>query len=232
MATANEGVRPRALVTGASSGIGQAFAERFAADGYDIVVVVRRRERLEEFATKVRATHGANVDILVADLQRRGSAPGRTTCRGGRRAPHARQQFGLRSLRAFRATAPRPGRGTNQAANRSANAAHARGAAGDDRAPEWRDHQRLLANSVQRLTSFSTSAGACHLRGDQSLPQHLHGAPTQRARKHRGARASALPSDRAHGVPPDPGHPPRPLAGRANECGGRGPSIACRFECW
>jgi uncharacterized protein len=68
MAAPNEGVRPCALVTGASSGIGQAFAERFAADGYDLVVVARRRERLEELATKLRATHEANVDILVADL--------------------------------------------------------------------------------------------------------------------------------------------------------------------
>jgi hypothetical protein len=61
----------RALVTGASSGIGKAFAERLGENRTDLVVVARSRERLEELADRLRVRNGCEVEVLQADLEDR-----------------------------------------------------------------------------------------------------------------------------------------------------------------
>lgn len=61
-------VRPIAIITGASSGIGADFADLFAHDGYDVVLVARRRDLLETLARSLRERHGVVCDVFPADL--------------------------------------------------------------------------------------------------------------------------------------------------------------------
>jgi short-subunit dehydrogenase len=60
--------RPTALVTGASSGIGRELAKALARDGHDLVLVARRRERLEELARELSVEHGVSVRAIAKDL--------------------------------------------------------------------------------------------------------------------------------------------------------------------
>ena len=62
--------RALALVTGASSGIGRVYAKRLARDGADVILVARRKERLEDVAREIEAL-GRRAEIIVADLTTR-----------------------------------------------------------------------------------------------------------------------------------------------------------------
>src|SRR4029078_10059309 len=67
MKTSSKG---KALITGASSGIGATYADRFASRGHDLILVARNRERLDTLATRLTNT-GRSVEIIVADLNNR-----------------------------------------------------------------------------------------------------------------------------------------------------------------
>jgi short-subunit dehydrogenase len=60
--------RPLAVVTGATSGIGAAFARELAARGYDLLLTGRRREVIEGAAGGIRARAGVEVEVLIADF--------------------------------------------------------------------------------------------------------------------------------------------------------------------
>ncbi len=62
--------KPVVLITGASTGIGATYADRFARRGHDLVLVARNRARLDALAAKLVAATGVAVDVLPADLTR------------------------------------------------------------------------------------------------------------------------------------------------------------------
>jgi short-subunit dehydrogenase len=65
------GQLPVALVTGASSGIGEAYAGRLAARGYHVLLVARRRDRLDRLASKLGNAETVQADLAVeADVER------------------------------------------------------------------------------------------------------------------------------------------------------------------
>ncbi|PTS94710.1 SDR family oxidoreductase [Pseudomonas sp. HMWF006] len=64
--------RPTVLITGASTGIGAVYADRFAQRGHDLVLVARDLARLEALATRLRREHDVAVDVIAADLTQAG----------------------------------------------------------------------------------------------------------------------------------------------------------------
>src|SRR4051812_4707364 len=63
-----------ALITGASAGLGVEYAKLFATDKHDLVLVARRRDRLETLAREAEASHGVKARAIAADLGTRDGA--------------------------------------------------------------------------------------------------------------------------------------------------------------
>ena len=64
--------RPTVLITGASTGIGAVYAERFAQRGHDLVLVARDQARLDALAARLRSEHDIAIDVIPADLTQLG----------------------------------------------------------------------------------------------------------------------------------------------------------------
>ena len=68
--------RPIAVVTGASSGLGRDFAREAAVDGHDLVLIARTEAPMRELATRLQATYGTTVHVVVGDLAVPGAGEG------------------------------------------------------------------------------------------------------------------------------------------------------------
>ena len=64
--------KPRALITGATSGIGEAYARRFASQGYDLIITGRRKEKINHLADELAQTCAVDVEVVIAEFSNQG----------------------------------------------------------------------------------------------------------------------------------------------------------------
>lgn len=64
----------RAVITGASSGIGEAFAKLLASQGVNLIIAARRTERLDQLAKELREKHQISVEVMSVDLSEESAA--------------------------------------------------------------------------------------------------------------------------------------------------------------
>jgi short-subunit dehydrogenase len=67
-------MKKTALITGASAGLGAEFAGLFAKDGHDVVLVARRRDKLDTLAAEIKEKHGVTAHVIADDLGSPGAA--------------------------------------------------------------------------------------------------------------------------------------------------------------
>jgi len=64
----NSRERKTACITGATSGIGAAFAKKFASQGYDLIITGRRKEKIESVSKSLLGQYEINVEVIIAEL--------------------------------------------------------------------------------------------------------------------------------------------------------------------
>lgn len=157
-------------------GLGEAFAERLAADGHDLIVVARRKDRLRALADRLAAAHRAATEILVADLTNPDDLRQvKAQIAAGPSLELLVNDAGFGGFRPF--LQQDPGRGADRPAGAGGDPAGPRGAAGDGGARPGRAGQRVLAACLQRQPALAAAAaGPRRRRRHQGLRQRRHPA--------------------------------------------------------